>query len=264
MRVLIIIFTSLLSIGIYSQERSVNSIQTSFGLNHSSLQDLVFSPLVFRGMGNSFGLKYRNEKSQRKHGVTFTLSSQALNPILNSSSITQVQNTFATLDYQFTKLVKSSKWKYYFGGGFYNLIAAKNIEFVLEDEVSLDLFSSFHFVGSMSRVFGTNHDFSVTFSYPIFSYVVGRMRVPLDFPMEILNALFDNPDNFPVGSLLRSGDFLTITDFIDLRTRLNYEYRISNHWRIGFTYRFRYYQYPKFLNVRNGTSEYFGTISFVF
>ena len=90
------------------------------------------------------------------------------------------------------------------------------------------------------------------------------MRVPLDFPQGVFSSIADDPERFPLGSLLTSGGFLTINDFIDLRTKVTYHYQLSEHWRLGGVYQFRYYQYPKFLEVSNGFSQYSLMVTYTF
>lgn len=264
MRLLLVKFILFSAIAVNAQEKSIKSLQLDLGITHSSLQDPVFSPLVYRGTGFSFGLEFLDQKEQRNHSIILNISSQQLNSSLNPASITTIQNTVVSLDYNFTKLIGGKKWKYFLGGGIYNFVAGRNIEFILEDEVALDLFSSLNLVASTKRVFGDRHHISATLSYPLVSYVVGRMRVPRDFSQEVFSSIADDADNLPVGSILRSGGFLTITDFIDLRAAIIYGYRISGHWCLGLTYQFRYYQYPKFLDVKNGSGQYSATITYIF
>jgi len=228
------------------------------------LQDQVFSPLVFRGSGLAFDLHFQKAKRSRKHDLRLNIFSQPLEASQNQASLTTIQNNGIALDYSYTKLLADRKWQYYLGGGWYNFVSGRNVEFILEDEIAFDLFSSLNIVCQAERTFNQKHQIAFTISYPLLSYTVGRMRVPLDFPQGVFSAIADDPDRFPLGSLLRSGDLLTINNFIDLRTRVLYHYQLSGHWQIGMMYQFRYIQYPKFLDVQNGASQYSMIITYVF
>ena len=168
----IILFSTLsyllLAFPSYAQEKSVKSLQTGLGLTHSSLQDQVFSPLVFRGTGFSFDVNFLDEKSSRKHVLRMNLFSQQLSPSQNPRSVTTVQNTVISVDYSFIRNLKNSgNWKYYLGGGLQNVLASRNIVFIFEDEIAFDLFSSLNVVGRVERTFNQKHRVTFTLSYPL-------------------------------------------------------------------------------------------------
>ncbi|MEM6736648.1 MAG: hypothetical protein AAGC64_07655 [Bacteroidota bacterium] len=264
----IVLFVSLLwfSLIAYGQEdlKSTKTIHLGAGLAHVSLQDQVFSPLVYRGTGVSIDLGFLNEKNRRKHHIYANILTQQLSPSLNEASTTTIQNTHLSMDYEYTILLEGKKWRYHLGGGFYNFLSVRNIQFTLEDEVGLDWFSSVNMLFSGSRIFNQKHIVSFTMSYSLFSYVIGRMKVPRYFPQDVFKSIADDPDRFPAGRLLRSGDFLSLMDFFDIRTRFSYLLKVSDTWRIGFTYHFRYYQYPKFIDVQYGLSQYHFVLAYQF
>ncbi|MEM0938661.1 MAG: hypothetical protein AAF600_03100 [Bacteroidota bacterium] len=266
MKVILFILLLRFSLIDYAQENSnsTKTIHLGTGPAHVSLQDKVFSPLVYRGTGVSIDLGFCDKKNRRKHYVHANILTQQLSPSLNEASTTTIQNTHLSMDYEYAILLKEKKWKYHLGGGFYNFLSVRNIQFTIGDEVGLDWFSSVNMLFLGSRIFNQKHIVSFVMSSSLFSYVIGRMKVPRYLPQDVIQSLANDPDRFPVGRLLRAGDFLTLMDFFDIRTSFSYLLRVSEAWGIGFTYHFRYYQYPKFMDVQYGLSQYHFILAYQF
>lgn len=228
----------------------------SVGSFHTSLQDLVFSPLVYRGNGLVSSVDYVKSNTKTIHNVSLSYGRQLMSPIKTENLSTSVEHFLLNADYELLKTVGGTNNQFSIGGGFYNFISIRSFQFRYKDEFSFDLSSSLNLVGAYHKQIGQKHRLTAAISYPVLSYVVGRMRVPLDFPDEVIRPILDDPDDIAVSKLLTSGELLTVNDYIDFRTRIRYQYLLSNSFSLGACYQFRYIQYPKFKLVKHGQSHF--------
>ncbi|MEL6562506.1 MAG: hypothetical protein AAFQ94_30330 [Bacteroidota bacterium] len=231
-------------------------VRVAFGSGHISLKDPVFSPLVYRGSGSIVELGYQNYRAHRKHELMFNFSSSELTPTLNGFSQSRNENTNLVLNYQFQKPLKNIDESWFVGVGFNNFISVRELIISGNSEIGWDIFSSLNLVSSYDLIFNTKHSIQFTIGIPIISYVVGRMRIPKDFPERALQQFLEDDDASPVGAILTSGDFLPLGEFFDLTSEINYRLRMSQRLGFAATYRFRYYSYRKFRQVQYGTSQY--------
>lgn len=253
------------AINCFSQEaKPLRYISLGLGVNHSSLQDKVFSPLVYRDSGFAFDVGYTCQTAKRSHRILSGLTSQELTPKLNAQSRSSVENTAIYLDYEYLRSASVKNKSHAVGAGLYNFISARNFVFLVEDEISLDFYISFNILYAYQLVLKDKHHLLFKVSYPLVAFVVGRMRVPNDFSEEVFQEIVEDPNSQPIGKILKSGDFLTINRFGDLRFRVDYLLEISKRFGIGATYSFQYYSYPKFRQVKNGASQYIARIAYKF
>jgi len=229
--------------------------QIGFGTNHISLQDKVFSPLVYRGSGFLFNADYHNQKARRTHHINFGISSQELLPKLNPQGSGRVENTNLYLNYEYLRILSPGR-THNLGIGFYNFLSARNFIFLVEDDISIDLFTSMNLVYSYSYSLKNKHHVGLKISLPVMGYIVGRMRVPNDLTEEVFQSIVTDPNKTPTSEILASGDLLTLSKFFDLRIRLEYLFDLSERIGVGFRYLFQYYTYPKFETVSYGASQY--------
>ena len=191
------------------------------------------------------------------------ISSQELAPKLNPQGSGRVENTSIYLNYEYLRSFSSYR-NHHIGVGLYNFLSARNFIFLVEDEISVDLFSSLNLVYAYGLSFKKRHHVRAITSLPVIAYVIGRMRVPNDFSEEVFQSIVEDPNRAPIGELLSSGDFLRLNKFLDVRLTLDYQYDLSNRIRLGFTYIFQYYSYPKFKTVKYGASQYLASIIYKF
>ncbi len=142
------------------------------------------------------------------------------------------------------------------GLGLYNFLSARTYVFLVEDDISVDLFTSLNLAYSYQLSFTERHRIRASTSLPVMAYILGRMRVPNDFPEDVFQSIVEDPTTVPTRELLSSGDLLTFGRFLDVRMRMEYLYDLSQRVGIGFTYLFHYYSYPKFETVTYGSSHY--------
>jgi hypothetical protein len=258
----LVTFTSLICccINCYAQDLSaLRYFKIGLGINHISLQDQVFSPLVYRGAGALFDFSFYNHKTKRTHHLNTRVSFQELTPKLNQQGSGRVENTNIYLNYEYLRSFSTNR-NHHIGIGLYNFVSYRTFNFLVEDDISLDLFSSLNLVYAYSLSVKEQHNIRVSASLPFIAYVVGRMRVPNDFSEEVFQSIIEDPNNTPTGEILSSGDFLAVNKFFDVRLTLDYQYDLSNKIRLGFTYFFQHYTYPKFETVKYGSSQYSGSI----
>ena len=234
----------------------------SLGAGHISLSDKVFSPLVYRGTGLLLELKYASHSIKRKHDLTLNFNSTSLSPKLNSASKNSIDNFNGFLNYQYQRAINHGKWEVFLGGGLHNFLSLRTFNIDPDDEVGWDIFSSINLATSLNRAFQGKHYLEFKLSYPLLAYVIGRMRVPKDFPDDVFHAFANNGDEAPVIDILKSGDWLGINKFIDLILEINYRHQLSRKLAADMKYRFRYYKYPKLLNVNYGTSQFMLGLSY--
>ena len=246
----------------YSQENSkAHHLFFGLGVSNVRLQDRVFSPLVFGGNGAGLSLGYRFQSEKAIHLVNTGFNSQSLSAKLNRESLTTVDNINLFLDYQYLRKLPFQFLNQWLGVGLYNFASARNYVLLVEDEISADLFSSINIAYAIQKVI-SDHALRLNISLPVIAYVVGRMRVPNDFPEEVLQSIIEDPEDIPLGPILSSGNILGFPEFLDMRATISYQYNLSDRFQVGGQYGFRYYQYDKFLSVKNGLSSYQATVSY--
>ena len=233
-----------------------NGLAVSFGAGHISISDPVFTPLIYRGTGFLTDISYASRQVKRKHSVTMSMTKSTLRPVLSEASMHTITTTGGFLHYTYQRNIKQSKWDCYLGGGIYTFASLRSLTIGSNEEVGWDLFSSVNVVASFNRTLHEKHDIELTVSYPLAAYVVGKMRIPKDFPEEAFLDFADDESAVPAGAILKSGDLLTMNKFVDVVTSVIYRLHFSGRFSAQATYRFRYYQYPKELNVKYGTSQF--------
>ncbi|MEM6634168.1 MAG: hypothetical protein AAF694_31115, partial [Bacteroidota bacterium] len=191
MKIVVLVLIVFFQLEGFSQDSSSLTRHISLGLGfiHSSLQDEVFSPLVYRGSGFFLDLGFVNNGERETHEVSVGFSSQVLSPTLNTQSLGEVENTLAFLDYGYSRTISHKKWKHQIGLGLFNFLSARNYIFLVEDEISVDFFTSLNAMYALQRDFNSQHHIGFRLSYPLVGYVLGRMRVPNDFSEEIFQAI---------------------------------------------------------------------------
>ncbi len=91
------------------------------------------------------------------------------------------------------------------------------------------------------------------------------MRIPKDWPPEVAQALLQDAESLPLGAILKSGDVLAINRFTELTFQTNYNFILLRRSTLGLSYRFRYYQYPKYQKkVVYGESQFFTRLAYTF
>jgi hypothetical protein len=252
------IFIVILFSGILTYARDTNSqrcLEIGFGAHHLSLYDQIFSPLIYRGTGSLFDVGYRHQTTNWLHDLSISYASQSLKPKLNLHATGRVENLNLSFEYTVSRRFPSSL-QHHLGIGLYHFMSARTFIFLIDDEISIDLFSSLNVTYAYNQTFFDRHHINVKTSFPLLAYVVGRMRVPNDFSEEVFQSIVEDPFKIPFGKMLKSGGFLTFNSFFDLRIKLSYLYDLSQKIGVGLRYDFQFYTYPKFENVQFGASQY--------
>lgn len=265
MRICLLLILAFAQLNLFAQESSKKQLLSiGIGSHHTSVQDKVFSPLVYRGSGFTFDLNYLNTSDRRAHELAFGLGSQSLSPALNPQSESTVRNDVYFLNFDYLRKLQFKKQSHSIGLGWYNFLSARNYQFLVEDDISLDIFTSLNLVYAYPLSIKQNQNLRFKFSYPLAAYVAGRMRIPNDFSEDVFQEIVEDPESLTAGKVLRSGDFLSINKFSDFRFNLNYFIELSDQIGFGADYNFQYYNYPKYRQVKNGGSQFLVRITYLF
>ena len=228
---------------------------------------MVYSPLVYKGVGVPLQIGYFNHKKLREYGISLQFSNTKLNSTLAKDGIIKedIANYFdfvnLKLDFNYYRHVKDiSGWQVYLGGHLDNFILYKNQAILYESwdngyhiveqgQWAMDIYSNLKIACNIQKQLNKKNLIYVDVSYPILSYVVGRVYAPNNFPEKLLK---HDEDDLGIGKILGSGDFLTINKFVNFHFKTNYYRSLGKHTGLFLGYAFQYYQYPKLELVKNG------------
>ncbi len=254
-----LLILSLSAITLFSQDtimrqNTTHRISIKSGFYKYSTRDNVYSPLIYTGLSFPVNLEYFNNKENSNYTIYFQYTNTKL-----SSSITQktydgeyVANYFefinAKLEFSYLRQYKSySNWDLNIGGSWENFVLYKNQVLVYDNtQWALDVFSNIKLALNIQKEIQGKNLLQFKFSYPLVSYVIGRVYAPQHLPEKLLKY-----DNLSMINILKSGDFLTINNFVNFEFNAKYFMRLGNRYDLYTEYGFQYYRYPKMNIVKN-------------
>ena len=117
------------------------SVGLKIGSGHVSLQDLVFSPLVYRGSGFVTELYFVNYNQRRKHDLQLQGTNMTLLPSLDNLSNSSLRNFSQFLNYTYQRRV-SNRSGFFVGAGLNTFVSVRTFEIGGQSEIGWDLFTS--------------------------------------------------------------------------------------------------------------------------
>jgi hypothetical protein len=260
--ILIILFSSsnLYSQDTNSEPATIHRINIRSGIYTYYTRDEVYSPLIYDGLSVPINLEYFNTNDLRNYTIYFQYNSAKL-----SSSITQkgeasddyLAHYFefinAKLGFSYLRQIQNyGDWKLSIGGSVRNFFLYKNQHIDANtSQFGLDIFADLKIDASIQRQINDNNLLKIDISYPLVSYVVGRMYAPAEPPEKLLQF-----DVLTIGNILKSGDFMTVNNFVDFEFNARYYLSISSVFDLNFNYGFQYYQYPKLFIAKNAMHSF--------
>jgi hypothetical protein len=242
--------------------KTVHRITLKSGIYKYYKRDLVYSPMIYKGISVPISLEYFNSKSKRMHSFNLLYDNTVL-----SSSITERNNTtneylsnyFDAINFKIryaylTHIREYSKWKIYLGGSLrsFNLFENHHLDEGNTQTFAFDIFTDLNFDINLTRLVNEKNLLKLEFSCALLSYVLARIYAP-----ELIPEKLDiSDDNVTLLDVLKSGDFLTINKFYDYNFNATYFYSINKKVDLYSGYAFQYYQYPKLFMVKNGMHNF--------
>lgn len=247
---LLILFVHGQTIGQNSLEKTAkNQLYFFFGGHHTKTQDLVYSPLIYKGGGfNAFGLRYQRTTQKGFHRVGIAYDNQNVSSSTPPISFDLFGETIARIDNQAKhfsihygyaqQLKQKGKFTYYIGG----LLAAKinllNYNFGLNEETGYALIHSVN-----PWVVGV---------FPISSkqYLRAEIYVPLlAYATRPDYSIVDNEEIQYEGSdfafLYKKGEFASINTLQSIHFSLAYHQKINKLTHLNFSYSLDYLRYTQ-------------------
>jgi len=241
-----------------------NQLSLGWGAGNISLQDQVFSSLVYRGQGPVFGLSYQRTHKKGYHQLFMSYLPATLNSVPDVGT-NRIESQQVYLHYQYLLQLKKGNWPIFLGGGFHNFLSYRTFEIVGQSEPGWDHLSSLQIVLAAEKRLAIKHRFYGSIAYPLLAYVTGRTAVAGSIPAELILNL-TNDGSIPFGKAITSGEVISLNKLIAVESSWYYDYRITknNRWQLGLAYHFRYYQYPKLEDVQFGSSQLVFRSAFAF
>ncbi|MGD2033451.1 MAG: hypothetical protein PVF73_00225 [Bacteroidales bacterium] len=217
-------------------------------------RDKVYSPMIYKGTGVPMDIEYHNHKTKRDYRVYLHYTQTKVTSSITGDKDGFYANYFDLLNinigFQYLRHIRScSGWDIQLGGAWENFVLYKNQVLIYENsQWALDVFSDLKLACHVRRAINEKSRIQADISYPLLSYVMGRVYAPQHFPEKLLK--YDE-DELTVGAILKSGDFLTLNKFVNFQFSTGYFISLSKHFGLSMDYVFQYYQYPKSEVVKN-------------
>ena len=222
-----------------------------------TLKDKTISPLRYQNTGFVSQLGFNSTHEKRVHDLQFYISQGELNSVISTRSAHFMNYVYAGLEYAYLKKIKNSKSNIYLGGAFQNTFSIKELNFEFgATESSYDISSTLNLAFFWQKKLNNNHQFQYQIRYPLIAYVIGRVRQPGDIAEEVLQEISGQTNTNPsAGTLLKTGDFLTLNKYIDFQSEIKYLMNLGKRINISAVYLFRYIQFPKLNKFQFGRNE---------
>jgi hypothetical protein len=257
-----VLFFSLLFTVCNGQKNTFDSIQSysrvafSLGLSRYTVHDEIVSPLVYRKVSVPIQVQFDHYKKRSSHTASLTFDSPKL---LSKQNSNYAKTVYFLLNYHYITTVKSfEKSSVGLGLGSHLNVFYKNQFYKnFGNAQTADIFCNATVQAFFRKKITSKKEFSLRFSYPLISYLIGEVY-SLNQPPPAL--LYD--DGLLVGHLFTSGRWTSRV--IDFQSVATYNHSVHPRWDLSLSYWFRYYQYNKFPLVQVGVHQFLGSIHYKF
>lgn len=207
-----------------------NEIAIKGGYLFTADRDLVWSPVKTHSMAPIGEIAYRNVSPKRIHDVNMFFSMGEISSPISEKELNYGDNGTVTRDD--TLIMGNISYSCVFAGAevkdfqFY-AGAGMEIDFqmVLGNYPLANAFTSLNLEGAVSRSFG-KHEVGSSFSIPVLTYMNRPPFTGCDD--EIMDLAANN-----IAGLILRGKPTSIWDYFNIRFSLEYNYPISNHFKIS-------------------------------
>lgn len=243
---------------IYSQDtiikpKAIHILIIKSGIHRYYTRDMTYSPLVYKGSSIPFNLEYFNYKEKRNYSINLQFANTKVTSSISGEKDGYYSNYFDFINLKlgfdyFRHLKTYSNWKIHLGGIFENYLLYKNQTFIYENsQYAIDFYWNLKLAFDIQKKINEKNLLQFDFSYPLLAYVYFRVYAAENIPEKLLKY-----DDLTIETLLTSGDFLTINNFVNYEFSTKYYLSLNNRFDIIFNYHFQYYRYTKPGVVKNG------------
>lgn len=235
-----------------------NSILAAVGIRVQAIRDPLLSVMTYTGTAPEYCLQWSYSGKKFLHWGRVGFSQGDLTSSITAPNKSDPKKNYETfiggnLGYGLTRFIHNwNNLRLYCGGTWdtYGFYKTHNYNPTLYQNYSIDFFTTLGPALFTTVALYKRHTLSIRFSFPIADYVIGRTYVATMSPDGL-------DDDYSFGSVIKSGDWLTLDKFVEIYTGFEYRVAIIDAVSLVGEYDFRYYNYSKLPRVKSTINTFY-------